>query len=70
MPMLSDEAPTPNERAICGNAVAMMVLSRFSMKNAVATMTTIQNDSLLFRSVGSDMVAGVGLRLRNKRESD
>jgi hypothetical protein len=36
--MLSAFGPTPNEWAICGNAVAMTVVSRYSMKNVPATM--------------------------------
>ncbi|MET3249091.1 hypothetical protein ABIE53_005901 [Burkholderia sp. OAS925] len=38
MPRLTLLGPTPNECAICGNAVAMTVVSRYSMKNVAATM--------------------------------
>src|ERR1700722_17443314 len=44
MPRLRSTGWRPNERAICGNAVAMIVPSRFSMKNVAATSMTTSDD--------------------------
>jgi hypothetical protein len=41
---------TPNDRAICGSAVAMMVPSRFSMKNVAATSMTMIEEPRFARS--------------------
>jgi hypothetical protein len=38
MPRLRLFGPTWNERAICGRAVAITVVSRYSMKKVAATM--------------------------------
>jgi len=38
MPRLTSFGPTEKDRAICGSAVAMMVVSRYSMKKVAATM--------------------------------
>ena len=38
MPRLRLFGPTPNERAICGRAVAITVVSRYSMKKVAATI--------------------------------
>ena len=41
MPRLRSTGCTPNDRAICGSAVAITVPSRFSMKNAAATRSAM-----------------------------
>jgi hypothetical protein len=38
MPRLTSFGPTLNDAAICGKAVAITVVSRYSMKNVAATM--------------------------------
>jgi hypothetical protein len=38
IPRLTLFGPTPNERAICGRAVAITVVSRYSMKKVAATI--------------------------------
>jgi len=42
MPMLSWIAPTPNDFAMSGSAVAITVPSNVSMKNAAATIRAIR----------------------------
>ena len=37
MPRLTSFGPTPKDFAICGNAVAITVVSKYSMKKAAAT---------------------------------
>jgi hypothetical protein len=38
MPRLTSLGPTAKDCAICGNAVAIMVVSRYSMKKVPATI--------------------------------
>ncbi len=46
MPRLTSFGPTSNDLAICGSAVAITVVSRYSMKKAAATTKGSTLDSM------------------------